>query len=211
MFENLTKTEAYATIVGVYTACLIISNIIASKTFDFFSITTLPCSLIIFPLIYIINDVLTEVYGYQKAKKAIYIGLFMNVVAIVCYNIVILLPTPSYFQNADAYSVVLGTTLRLFLAGVVAYIVGSLVNSKLMVRLKKWDEKKLFVRCVSSTFVGESLDAVIFLSLGFFGTMPIQALIIMIVTQAFFKTVYEVIVYPVTRYVILFIKKLPEV
>ena len=132
-------------------------------------------------------------------------------VAIVCYNIVILLPTPSYFQNADAYSVVLGTTLILFLAGVVAYIVGSLVNSKLMVRLKKWDEKKLFVRCVSSTFVGESLDAVIFLSLGFFGTMPIQALIIMIVTQAFFKTVYEVIVYPVTRYVILFIKKLPEV
>ena len=69
MFENLTKTELYAMLTGVFTASLIVSNIIAGKTFDFFSFT-LPCGVIIFPIIYIVNDVLAEVYGYQKARKA---------------------------------------------------------------------------------------------------------------------------------------------
>ena len=209
MFENSTKTSLYATLTGVFTACLIISNIIAGKTFDFFSLT-LPCGVMIFPVIYIVNDVLAECYGYEKARKVILLGFFMNLIAVICYNVTILLPAPVFFENSDAFSTVLGSTLRLLVASFIAYLAGSRVNAKLMVYLKKWDEDKLFFRCIVSTLFGEGLDALIFISIGFLGTMPFEALVVMIVAQALFKTVYEIIVYPVTRTVIVNIKKLPE-
>lgn len=210
MFENLTKTELYAMLTGVFTACLIVSNIIAGKTFDFFSFT-LPCAVIIFPIIYIVNDVLAEVYGYAKARRVILLGFFMNLVAVICYNITIWLPAPVFFENSAAFSIVLSSTARLLVASFAAYLVGSLVNAKLMTYLKKWDEDKLFFRCIVSTLFGEGLDAVIFITIAFFGTMPTEALLIMIVVQALFKTVYEIVVYPLTRSVIAKVKELPEI
>ena len=209
MFENLTKTELYAIITGVFTVCLIISNIIAGKTFSFFSFV-LPCGVIIFPVVYIINDVLAEVYGYEKARRVILLGFAMNLVAVICFQITIWLPAPSFFENSEAFAVVLGSTWRLLVAGFAAYLVGSLVNAKLMTYLKSWDEDKLFFRCIASTFFGESLDALVYITLAFFGTMPTEALISMIVVQALFKTLYEIIVYPVTRKVISSVKALPD-
>ncbi len=210
MFENLTKTELYAILTGVFTACLIVSNIIAGKTFDFFSFT-LPCGVIIFPVIYIVNDVLAEVYGYQKAKRVILLGFFMNLVAVICYNITIIMPAPAFFTNSEAFSIVLGSTFRLLVASFAAYLAGSLLNAKVMVVLKKKYEDKLFLRCIASTLVGEGLDAIIFIFIGFLGTMPLEALLLMIVAQALFKTIYEIIIYPLTRYVIGHVKRLPEV
>ena len=210
MFENLTKTELYAILTGVFTACLIVSNIIAGKTFDFFSFT-LPCGVIIFPVIYIVNDILAEVYGYQKAKRVILLGFFMNLVAVICYNITIIMPAPVFFTNSEAFSIVLGSTFRLLVASFAAYLAGSLLNAKVMVVLKKKYEDKLFLRCIASTLVGEGLDAIIFIFIGFLGTMPLEALFLMIVAQALFKTIYEIIIYPLTRYVIGHVKRLPEV
>lgn len=109
MFENLTKKELYAILTGVFTACLIISNVIAGKTFDFFSFA-LPCGVVIFPVIYIVNDVLTEVYGYERARNVILLGFLMNLIAAVCYSITIALPAPAFFENSEAFSVVLGST-----------------------------------------------------------------------------------------------------
>ena len=209
MFENMTKTELYAMLAGIFTASLIVSNIIAGKTFDFFSFT-LPCGVVIFPVIYIVNDVLAEIYGYEKARKVILLGFFMNLVAVICYQVTILLPAPVFFENSEAFSIVLGSTFRLLIASFAAYLVGSLVNAKLMVRLKKWDEDKLFFRCIISTLFGEGLDAVVFIFIGFLGTMPLEALLLMIVAQALFKTIYEIIVYPLTRTVIFKIRELPE-
>lgn len=209
MFENLTKTELYAMLTGVFTASLIVSNIIAGKTFDFFSFA-LPCGVIIFPVIYIVNDILAEVYGYEKAKKVILLGFLMNLVAVICYQVTIWLPAPVFFENSDAFAVVLGSTLRLLAASFAAYLVGSLINAKLMVVLKRWDDDRLFLRCILSTFFGEGLDAIIFITIGFLGTMPLEALLLMIVAQALFKTVYEIIVYPFTKYVIGSVNALPE-
>lgn len=209
MFENMTKTELYAILTGVFTASLIVSNIIAGKTFDFFSFV-LPCGVIIFPVIYIVNDVLAEVYGYKKARNVILLGFLMNLVAVICYNVTIALPAPVFFENSNAFSVVLGSTLRLLVASFAAYLVGSLVNAKMMVVLKNWDEDKLFLRCILSTLFGEGLDALIFITIGFLGTMPMEALVLMIVAQALFKTVYEIIVYPLTRHVIDSVKALPN-
>ena len=156
----VTKTELYAYLAGIFTASLIISNIIAGKTFDFFSVI-LPCGVIIFPIIYIINDVLAEVYGYEKARRVILLGFLMNLIAIICYNITIWLPAPVFFEASDAFSIVLGSTFRLLIASFAAYLVGSIINAWLMVYLKKWDEDKLFFRCILSTLFGEGLDAII--------------------------------------------------
>ena len=135
MFENLTKTDLYAILTGVFTACMIVSNIIAGKTFDFFSFV-LPCGVVIFPIVYVVNDVLAEIYGYEKARRVIILGFFMNLIAVICYNITIWLPAPVFFENSEAFSVVLGSTFRLLIAGFAAYLVGSLVNARLMVYLK---------------------------------------------------------------------------
>lgn len=211
MFKNtdLTKTDLYAILVGIFCAGLIISNIIASKTFEFFWIT-LPCGVIIFPLIYIVNDVLAECYGFKKVRRAIYLGFFMNLIAVICYNVTMFLPAPAYFTGDGAFHTVLGSTLRLLVASFAAYLIGSLINAKLMVYLKGKYENKLFFRCISSTFAGEGMDALIFITIGFLGTMPVSALLTMIVAQALFKTAYEVVVYPLTRHVIHNLKDLKD-
>lgn len=209
MFGSSTKVELYATLTGVFTACLIISNVIAGKTFSFLSFT-LPCGIIIFPVIYIVNDILSEVYGYKKTLRVILLGFVINLFAVLCYNITIWLPAPAYLENAGAYNIVLGSTLRLLIASFAAYLVGSIVNSRIMVYLKRVDEKKLFLRCVLSTALGESSDAMIFITLGFFGTMPFEILIGTIAVQAAFKTVYEIVIYPLTRHIIFYVKGLPD-
>lgn len=209
MFENLTKRDLYATLTGVFTACIIVSNTIAGKPVDCYYFT-LPSAVIIFPIIYIINDVLAEIYGYEKARRTIILGFVMNLIAVICFSLTIIFPSPSYFENSDAFSIVLGNTFRLLVAGFIAYLVGSLVNAKLMTYLKRWDEEKLFFRCIVSTLFGEGLDALIYITLAFFGTMPTEALLVMIVAQAIVKTVYEIIFYPITRVVIHRIRELPD-
>ena len=207
MFEDLTKSELYALLAGVFTASLIISNIIAGKTFEFFNFT-LPCGVIIFPIIYIVNDVLAECYGYQKARNVILLGFLMNLVAVICYNITMILPAPSFFEASEAFNVVLGSTLRLLIASFAAYLAGSILNAKVMVYLKSKSEDKLFFRCILSTLVGEGCDALVFIFIGFYGQMPFDALVTMVIVQALFKTVYEIIVYPLTRIVISKVKSL---
>ena len=209
MFEDMTKTELYAILTGIFTASLIVSNIIAGKTFDFFSFT-LPCGVVIFPVIYIVNDVLAEIYGYEKARKVILLGFFMNLVDVICFNISIIMPVPSFFQNADAYSKVFGSTLRVLIASFLSYLSGSLLNAKVMVYLKEKFEDKLFIRCILSTLIGGGLDAIIFIIVGFYGTMPLKSIVLMIIGQVFIKAIYEAIVYPITKRIIVFIRALPE-
>lgn len=203
-----TKIELYAILTGIATACLIISNILAFKTFTFFNII-LPCAVIIFPIVYIVDDVLAEIYGFQNARRVIYLGFIMNLVAVILYNIAIMLPAPTYFTGSQAFQLVLSNSLRVLLASFTAYFFGSLLNAYVMVYLKEKAEKYLFIRCIVSTLCGEGLDALLFISIAFYGTMPLIALIGMIIAQALFKTIYEVIVYPLTRIVINNIKKLP--
>lgn len=97
----------------------------------------LPCAVIIFPVVYIVNDVLAEIYGYKKARKVIFLGFLLNLLAIICYQISIMLPAPVYFTGSEAFATVLGNTSRVLLASFTAYIIGSLVNAYLMTYLKE--------------------------------------------------------------------------
>lgn len=193
------KTNFFAILSGVFCAALIVSNIISFKTFEVLGIV-LPTAVIIFPIVYITNDVLAEVYGYKKARQVIWTGFAMNAVAVLAYTIAIKLPAPVYFEGQDAFALVLGNTPRVFAASMAAYLIGSLCNAKIMEKMK--GKSGLMARCVTSTLVGEGLDALIFITIAFIGTMPLATLATMIVAQAVFKTLYEVLCYPVTRIVI---------
>lgn len=194
------KENLYGILSGVFCASLIISNILAFKTFMIGNFV-LPTAVILFPVVYITNDILAEVFGFRKTKNVIMTGFAMNVIAVIGYNIAIHLPAPSYFEGQEAFQMVLSNSFRVLVASMVSYIIGSLANAKVMEKMR--NGKSLFNRCVLSTFIGEGLDALIFITIAFIGTMPLTSLLVMIVCQAVFKTLYEIVCYPVTRKLIL--------
>lgn len=208
---KLTKTKLLQMLTGVFVSCLLISNVLAAKTFTIGNII-LPTAVIIFPLVYIVNDVLAEIYGFKRARAVILLGFALNAFAVAAFTIAIILPAPEYAaEGAAAFALTLGSTWRVLLASFAAYLVGSLLNAYIMERMKnKSGDKKLMLRCVVSTLIGEGIDAFIFITIAFVGTMPLASLFIMILAQAAFKTIYEIIVYPITKIIIGKINALDE-
>ena len=202
--NKMNKNDLYQILTGLFVACLLISNIIGGKTFTVFNIT-LPCSVIIFPIVFIVNDVMSEVYGFAKASRAIWIGFAMNILASIAYTVTIALPateTASNLTISGAMATALGSSWRILMGSFVAYLCGSLLNTYVMVKLKGDGDNRLMFRCVLSTLLGESVDALLFITIVFSGALPIGTMAIMIVSQAIFKTVYEFLIFPVTKIVI---------
>lgn len=203
-----TKSELLCIITGLFVGLLIVSNILTSKQFSIGGLS-LTCGVIIFPVVYIINDLLVEVYGYETTKKIILLGFVVQLIAVFAYHLAIALPSPAYNQEgAEAFATVLGSSGRILLASFIAYLIGSILNAKVMIKLKERYHDKLMFRCVSSTLVGEGVDSAIFLTVAFFGIMPSAELLLLIVCEALFKVVLEVIIYPVTRTTIRHAQKL---
>jgi uncharacterized integral membrane protein (TIGR00697 family) len=202
------QMELYPIITALFCGCLIISNILASKTFSLYDII-LPCGVVIFPLVYIVGDVLTEIYGFTLAKRTIYLGFIINLIAVIAYQIAIFLPGTD-LATSNAFSIILGSTPRILIASLISYLVGSYVNAYFMKILKERYTNYLFARCSISTLFGEGLDAIIFITIAFAGLMPNEVLITMIICQGAFKIIYEIIVYPITRTVINWIKSLDD-
>lgn len=203
------KVQLYSILTGVFVACLLISNVMSAKTFTLGNVV-LPCAVVLFPIVYIVNDVMAEIYGFRKARNIIFLGFAMNALAVAAYSIAIALPAPEYAaEGAAAFAATLGSTWRILIASFAAYLVGSIINAGIMVRMKARLEKYLMLRCVLSTLIGEGVDAVIFITIAFIGTMPLETLLVMIAAQAAFKTLFEVVFYPLTRVVIKRVEQLP--
>lgn len=196
------KINIYMMLVPLYCVALVVSNIISNRTFEIGNFM-LPSAVIVFPVVYIVNDVLTECYGFRMAFKAIWTAFGLNLIAVMFFNIAINLPTTTDYSS---YNIVLGNTLKPLLASVIAYLIGSFVNAKIMDVLR--NHKSLMLRCVLSTLFGETIDAAIFILIMFIGIMDFKIVCTMIITQAIAKTLYEIIVYPVTKKVIKTIKSI---
>ena len=184
---------------------LMILKILKNSLYDII----LPCGVVIFPLVYIVGDVLTEIYGFTLAKRTIYLGFIINLIAVIAYQIAIFLPGTD-LATSNAFSIILGSTPRILIASLISYLVGSYVNAYFMKILKDRYTEYLFARCSISTLFGEGLDAIIFITIAFAGLMPNEVLITMIICQGAFKIIYEIIVYPITRTVINWIKSLDD-
>ncbi len=191
-------------------ALLLISNVAASKLFQVGSVI-LPVSVILFPLTYIIGDVLAEVYGYKKARLVILIGFLLNAFMSLFFIVCIKLPSASTWALQNEFEAILGTTPRLFIASLSAFLIGSLSNAFVLNVIKKYTkEKYLWVRTIGSTIVGELLDTLIFIAIAFYGVVPGSAILTMIISQYVFKCTYEAIATPLTYFVINKFKKLEK-
>ena len=192
----------------LFAACLLISNIISSKIMSIGQ-WTVPVGVLVFPLSYIINDVVAEVWGYRKVRLIIWAGFAVNLLAVIFFSLSIVVPAAPFYQSQDAFAAVLGNTPRLVAASLIAYLTGSFLNAYIMSRFKVLTKGKGFsVRAVVSTLAGEGADSLIFITIAFAGIFEFKALMTMVLTQALIKTVYEIIILPVTILVVKKMKKL---
>ena len=201
-------TSIFVVLGMIFVTCLLVSNLIAGKIWLVWDGVEVPASVILFPITYILADVFTEVYGFGKARLIIWTGFGCNFLAVFCYVVTIILPSPNHWLGQDAFAVVLGMTPRFLLASFIAYLVGEFSNSMILSMLKvRTKGKRLWERTIGSTIVGEAFDSFIFITIAFAGTMPTKQLFSMILFQYLFKLSFEVVFTPVTYLVIGFLKK----
>jgi uncharacterized integral membrane protein (TIGR00697 family) len=194
-------------IVALFVTCLITANITAVKLVDLYGFI-LPAAILIFPLSYIIGDVLTEVYGYRQARRIIWLGFFCNFITVLAIWVGQVLPAASFWEAQEAYERILGYTPRLLFASFLAYLVGEFANAYVLAKMKiatrgRW----LWLRTIGSTLVGQGLDSLVFITLAFVGTIPVAALFLTIITQWLAKSIYEAAVTPLTYIVVKFLKR----
>jgi uncharacterized integral membrane protein (TIGR00697 family) len=205
------KTEKFSLwfvlCVAVFVTSLITANIISVKLIQMGGLV-FPAGVVIFPISYIFGDVLTEVYGYRRARVVIWLGFVCNLLAVAAIWLAQILPAASFWQGQDAFVQILGYTPRLLLASFLAYLLGEFANSFVLARLKiatagKW----LWLRTIGSTLVGEGLDSIVFISIAFAGTIPGSGLLTAILTQWLIKSAYEAAATPLTYLVVNFLKR----
>lgn len=203
------KVSVLFLLTGVlFAASLLIANLLASKIIQI-GPWSAPAGVLIFPVSYIINDVIAEVWGYRKARLIIWAGFGVNLLAAFFFALSIVLPAAPFYEHQLAYETILGSSIRLVFASLMAYWAGSFLNAYVMSRFKVLTKGKGFsFRAIVSTLAGEGADSLIFILVAFIGVFPISVILTMVLTQALLKTAYEIIVLPLT---ILVVRKVKEI
>lgn len=202
----MTFSHRFVIITGLFVTCLITANILIVKQIMVGPIL-LPAAIIIFPLSYVFGDILTEVYGYRQARLVIWTGFACNLLAVIAFWIGGLLPPAPVFEAQNAYDRILGNTPRFLIASFTAYLAGEFINSFILSKLKiRTKGRWLWMRTIGSTIVGQGVDTVIVLTIGFLGVLPLPVLVPMIGGHWLFKTVYEVIATPFTYALVGYLK-----
>jgi uncharacterized integral membrane protein (TIGR00697 family) len=193
--------------VAVFITCLITANITAVKLVDLFGLIV-PAAIIIFPISYIVGDVLTEVYGYRQARRVIWLGFTCNLITVAAIWLGQVLPAATFWDGQAAYERILGYTPRLLGASFLAYLVGEFANAFVLAKMKiATNGRWLWTRTIGSTLVGQGLDSLVFITLAFVGTIPVPSLASAVVTQWLAKSAYEAAVTPLTYLVVNFLKR----
>ena len=197
----------FVLVVAVFVTCLITANITAVKLVAV-SGWLVPAGIIIFPISYICGDVLTEVYGYRQTRWVIWLGFLCNLLTVAAIWVGQILPAAPFWDGQTAYERILGYTPRLLAASFLAYLVGEFANAFVLAKLKIATQgRSLWLRTIGSTLVGQGLDSLVFVTLAFLGTIPLQAMASAILTQWLIKTAYEAAVTPATYAVVTFLKR----
>jgi uncharacterized integral membrane protein (TIGR00697 family) len=205
--NNAKYTPWFVCIVALFTTCLITSNITAVKLISIFGLIV-PAGIIIFPLSYIFGDVLTEVYGYRRARFVIWLGFFCNLMTVIAIWLGQILPAASFWDGQPAYERILGYTPRLLVASFAAYLAGEFANSFVLAKMKVATKGRfLWARIIGSTLVGQGLDSFVFMLIAFIGVIPRSALANAIITQWLVKSAYEAILTPLTYRIVTFLKR----
>jgi uncharacterized integral membrane protein (TIGR00697 family) len=203
---NAYYSHYFIVVVALFITCLITANIIAVKLITVFGLV-LPAAVIVFPISYILGDVLTEVYGYRQARSVIWLGFACNLILVMAVWLGGILPAASFWDGQAAYERILGYAPRILVASFLAYLVGEFSNSFVLAKLKIATKgRHLWTRTIGSTLVGQGLDSMVFITVAFAGIIPFSGLLSAIITQWLVKTAYEAAVTPLTYKVVKFLK-----
>ncbi|MBQ0115766.1 MAG: queuosine precursor transporter [Bacteroidales bacterium] len=206
MKQNKFSTT-FVVLAVLFCVCLIVSNLIEIKVIDM-APGTITAGMLVFPISYIINDCLTEVYGYRKARFVIWLGFLMNLFTVLMLTMAIALPGGPEWHYQNAMQQIYGYVPRILGASFTAFICGSMLNAFVMSKMKLMHGKRHFsLRAILSTLCGESLDSVIFFPIAFGGTLSWSTIISLIVTQTALKTLYEALALPVTARIVAKLKQ----
>jgi len=192
---------------GLFVACLLIANTTGSKFFELAGLV-FPAGIVVFPISYIFGDVLTEVYGYARARRIIWTGFIAIAFAALVYYITIQIPPAGFWKNQEAFATVLGPVPRIIIASIAGYIVGEFVNSYVMAKMKLWTEgRHLWSRIIGSTVAGQAVDTAVFVCIAFIGEIPPGAIIGVIISIYIFKVAYEILATPLTYAITSYLKR----
>ena len=195
----------------LFCVCLIAANVLETKQIAFGSIS-LTGGLIVFPVSYIINDCVCEVWGYKKTRMLIWTGFAMNFFFVMLGAICDMIPGAPYWTNDEGFHAVFGLAPRIAFASFLAFICGSFVNAYVMSKMKLSSGGKNFsLRAVVSTIFGESVDSILFFPLALWGVVPTEELPWLMLWQVFLKTAYEVVVLPLTIRIVRYVKRHEQV
>ncbi len=198
------------TLTALFAAFAIISGVVAGKIFIIGGVS-LPGSAVIFPMTYIFGDILTEVYGFQRSRRVIWIGLLCSMLASIIFGIVALLPPAPGFDANAAFVRVLGQVPRIAVAGWIAFFLGEMSNSVILSLMKKATRGRfLWMRTIGSTMVGELIDTGLFFTLAFWGVLPTSLILNTIWGLYLWKVVVEVVLTPATYWVIRHLKMVDQ-
>ncbi|MDL2255876.1 queuosine precursor transporter [Parabacteroides sp. OttesenSCG-928-K15] len=192
----------------LFNVCLVAANLLEAKVVQVFGITA-TAGLIVFPISYIINDCIAEVWGYKKTRLIIWSGFASNFLVILFAQIAVRLPAASFWEGEESFNFVFGMAPRIAVASLVAFLVGSFLNAFVMSKMKIASKGKHFsFRAIVSTLIGESADSLIFFPIAFLGLVPLPQLFVLIGTQAVLKSLYEIMILPITIRVVKYIKRI---
>lgn len=202
------KNLWFGIIVALFVMTLIVSNIASVKLFSLvFGDIVIDGGTILFPLSYIIGDIVTEVYGFKRAKQLIGIGFVMLIITTLILSIVQYLPPADGWSLQKSYEDIFGLVPRIVIGSLCGYLVGEITNSYIMASLKNTTNGKfLFVRTIGSTLVGALIDTVVFSTIAFAGVVQTNTLLSLIFTVYGIKVLIEVLVTPITYRVVSFLK-----
>lgn len=162
---------------------------------------------IVFPISYILNDCIAEVWGFKKARFIIWLGFAMNFFVVILGGIAVAMPSAPFWEGEESFKFVFGLAPRIAIASLTAFLVGSFINAVIMSRMKIINEGRHFSwRAILSTLAGEGADSLIFFPIAFIGLMPFEELLKLMVLQVSAKTLYEIIVLPLTIRVVRYVK-----
>ena len=194
----------------VFCVCLVAANLLETKVIQLGTISV-TAGLIVFPISYIINDCIAEVWGFRKARLIIWMGFLMNFMVVAMGQLAVALPAAPFWEGEESFNFVFGMAPRIAAASLTAFLAGSFINAYVMSRMKVATHGKHFsARAILSTLAGESADSLLFFPLAFGGLMPASELLKMMAVQVVLKTLYEVIILPVTIRVVRYVKHVDE-
>ena len=198
----------YDFVMAAFVAILLLSNLIGAAKLSTLGGVTFGAGILFFPLGYVIGDVLTEVYGYARARRVIWAGFAALLFMAFMSWVVVSLPPAAGWDGQAAYESVFGQVPRIVAASIIAFWAGEFVNSYVMARMKVWTQgKALWSRTIGSTVVGQGVDSLIFYPLAFLGIWETSAVITVMVTNWLLKVLWEALLTPVTYVVVGWLKR----